>query len=160
MTAVSTPESLEELINDSAIQRLWATYAEAVNRRDVERFVGVFTEDASWKRPRRDPIVGHDGIRDFMKREAFGGDRVLRHVNGHGVVTFESADRATGITTTTVYDYTNTGELPIAMTGPSMVVEYEDDLVRTDAGWRISSRNTTVVFAKDSWHPDPTKAFK
>lgn len=146
---------LQRLIDTQAIQQLWAEYADATNRQDIDDWVALFLPDAVWKRPRRDPLVGHAAFHQFMTDEGFAGNRIVKHVNGHGVIQFQSPERATGTTTTIVFDMPNTGELPIMMTGPKMMVEYRDELVKTAAGWKIALRDTTVVFATDNWKPGP-----
>lgn len=149
--------AIQQMLDSFEIQKLWAEYADATNRQHVEDWVALFLEDAVWKRPRREPLVGRDEFRHFMKTEGFAGNRVVKHVNGHGVISFDGPDRATGTTTTTVYDLPNTGELPITMTGPKMMVEYRDTLVKTDDGWKIAERDTTVVFAASNWNPNPAE---
>jgi ketosteroid isomerase-like protein len=149
--------ALREMLDSFSIQKLWAEYADATNRQHLDDWISVFVEDAVWKRPRRDPLVGHTAIRHFMQTEGFAGNRVVRHVNGHGVISFTGPDAATGTTTTLVFDLPDTGELPITMTGPKMMVEYRDRLIRTEAGWKIAERDTTVVFASAAWDPSPIK---
>lgn len=149
--------AIQQMLETFAIQKLWAEYADASNRQNVDDWVSLFLEDAVWKRPRRDPLVGHDAFRHFFATEGFVGGRVIRHVNGHGLVDFQGPDRATGITTTIVFDIRSSDEFPITMTGPKMMVEYRDILVKTDAGWKIAERDTTVVFAASDWDPSPNK---
>jgi len=137
-------DDLEALAIRSACTDLITRYAMAVNAWDLDAFVALFTEDAVWQRPGVAPYHGHAEIRAFMESQPT--DRVLRHVNGGVLVEVVDADHATAWSQTTVYEAHPAGPLPAAMTGPDMVVEYRDQLVRTPQGWRFARRDTTVVF--------------
>jgi hypothetical protein len=137
--------ALDELLIIKECQRLLILYADAVNCWNLEGFVALFTEEGVWQRPRSPALIGHAEIRRFMEGQP--KPRVLRHVNGHGLIDVESTDRARGVSMTTVYDTPGTHELPAPFTGPNMVVEYRDVFVRDLGRWRIARRDTTVVFA-------------
>lgn len=139
-------EALDRIEAERACERLVMRYALAVNSWDIEAFVGLFTPDAIWQRPANPPLVGHAAIQAFMEGQPAG--RTLRHVNGLCLVTVaDSGDRATASSQTTVYDTAARAGLPVPLAGPDMVVEYEDVIVRTAAGWRFARRDTTVVFS-------------
>jgi len=120
-------------------------YGLAVCRWDLDAFVALFTEEAVWQRPGVPPMRGHPDIRAFMENQPSSHERVMRHVQGGIVVDFVDQDRAHVNSQTTVYS-ASPGPLPAPSAIPAMVVEYEDEMIRTPNGWRIQRRDTTVVF--------------
>jgi uncharacterized protein (TIGR02246 family) len=141
-------EAIEELSAQHACAELLARYAVAVNTRDVEGFVQLFTSDGEWHRPGGHSMRGHDEIRAYIDYALPDPrERTLRHVNGANLIDVVDADSATSWSQTTVYDSPHSGELPAPLTGPDMVVEYRDHLVRRGLHWYIARRDTTVVFA-------------
>jgi uncharacterized protein (TIGR02246 family) len=123
-------------------------YARAVNERDVEGFVNLFTPDGAWNRPGAHSMVGHDQIREFIEYALPDpAVRTLRHVNGTVLIELIDDDTASSWSQTVVYDVTEAPPYPVSLPGPDMMVEYRDRLVRTADGWRIAQRDTTVVFA-------------
>ena len=141
-------DPIEEVQAKQGCAEVIARYALAVNTRDVEAFVTLFTSDGEWNRPGGHSIRGHDAIRayiDFALPDPT--QRTLRHVNGAQVIDLIEADAATSWSQTTVYDTEHGGGFPVPLTGPDMVVEYRDLLVRHDGRWFIRRRDTTVVFA-------------
>ena len=139
-------DPVEEMLIERACERVVALYAEAVNRKDIDAFVNLFTTDAVWQRPAVPAMNGHGEIRAFMESQPKG--RVLRHVNGHAIITVKGPDSASGISTTTVYDWIADHPLPAPLSKPDMVVEYFDQYVKTPEGWRIARRDTFQVFSQ------------
>lgn len=133
----------------------WATKAECleflqsvfniVDSGDHEGYANCFLPDGAWDRRRAEPpLVGPEAIRGFF------GDgpptKVTRHVTGGMQVWLDGPESARAKTQMTLF-VGPAGEFPIKITGPTSVVEYDDELVRTDAGWRFKLRRTTVVFS-------------
>ncbi len=141
-------DAIEELQAKQAGTELMARYALAVNTRDVEGFVGLFTPDGEWNRPGGHSMRGHDEIRPYIDFAlADPAERTLRHVNGASLIDLTSPDTATAWSQTTVYDTPQGGPFPVPLSNPDMVVEYRDHLERRDGHWLIRRRDTTVVFA-------------
>jgi SnoaL-like domain len=128
-----------------------ARYAMAVNQWDLNAFVGLFTEDATWQRPRSAPLEGHAEIRAFM--DARPRDLVLRHVNGASWAEVIDEHHANGWSQTTVFETSGTTEIPAPLELPSMIVEYRDQYREVDGGWFISRRDTTWVFLAEPFPP-------
>jgi uncharacterized protein (TIGR02246 family) len=123
-------------------------YCRAVNECDVEAFTALFTPDGEWNRPGGHSMVGQDAIREYIAYAlADPAQRTLRHVNGTVLVDVVDEANATSWSQTTVYDTPTGGPFPVALSGPDMIVEYRDRLVKASDGWRIAQRNTTVVFS-------------
>ena len=75
-------------------------------------------------------------------------DRTLRHVNSLCLVDVaEDGASARAVSQTTVYATSPAGPAPAKLSGPDMVVEYRDHIVRQDGLWRFARRETTVVFS-------------
>ena len=125
--------------------KLIATYAVAADRHDEDRFVGIFTEDGAWIRPKAS-LQGHEALRAFMRQRPRAP--VVRHVSTNALVDVTGPDTARGISYATVYrhDGDAAGEAPLA--GPESIVEYHDEFVRTPAGWRIRSRRSISIFRR------------
>ena len=138
-------DPIEKLLIEQECRDLTARYADACNRWNLDDFIAVFTEDAVWQRPEKPPMNGHGEIRAFM--ETVPTDRVMRHINGHALITADSESTAHGISTTTVYTTRGTRDIPAPIEGVEMIVEYRDQFEKTPAGWLIARRDTTVVFA-------------
>jgi len=141
-------EPIEELCIKQACTEVMGRYALAVNRGDVDGFVALFTPDGEWNRPGGHSMRGHDEIRAYIEFALPDpSERTLRHVNGAAVIDVVDPDTASSWSQTTVYDTPRGGPLPVPLSGPDMVVEYRDSLVRRDGQWHIARRDTTVVFA-------------
>ena len=141
-------DAVDQLVAKQACAEVIARYARAVNERDVEGFVHLFTEDASWNRPGAHSMVGHDEIRDFIDYALPDpAERTLRHVNGATLIELVDDDTATSWSQTIVYDTPEGGQYPVSLPGPDMIVEHRDRLVRQGDQWLIALRDTTVLFA-------------
>jgi hypothetical protein len=79
--------------------------------------------------------------------------QIARHLNGGSVITVLDEDNATGVTYYLAYRHEASGdavELPAPLGQPFSVGEWHDRFVRTEAGWRFSSRETRRVFVRQS----------
>ena len=125
--------------------KLIATYAIAADHHDAEAFVGIFTEDGAWIRPKAS-LQGHAALRAFMAQRP--RDVVSRHISTNALVEVTGPETARGVSYATVYrhDGAVSGEAPL--TGADAIVEYHDDFVRTPAGWRIKARRSQSIFRR------------
>ena len=118
------------------IAELLARYCHAIDQRRWDDFLDLFTEDC-----RLDfgavmgVFEGHDGIRRFMT--TMGGlDLFMRHYTTNLVIRGDAA-RA------------HADSYVLAITGPAgsrthTTGRYEDELVRTRAGWRLHRRRALI----------------
>ncbi|MEX0617774.1 MAG: nuclear transport factor 2 family protein [Pseudohongiellaceae bacterium] len=116
------------------IKALYARYNQGSDFRDTELFLSAFAEDAVMTRGGRD-IVGMDALRADRAERYQGetGDVGRRHLNGSYLIT-PTEQGAFSRTYWFLLDVT---------VRPSTVVAsgyYEDNFVRTEAGWRIGHR--------------------
>lgn len=101
---------------------------------DYDQVASLFVEDGVWESSRSGPIRGREAIREYFKKlreeVAFAihcGSNPVVHVNG---------DRATG----NWHAVINIGNPP---KGGWTLGIYDDEYVRTSAGWRIKSMRFT-----------------
>jgi len=112
------------------ITQLLAEYCLALDHDDADRWVAVFTPDCAFEVYGRS-FDGHDGLRKMM-RVAPGG----LHLGGPPVIEMVDDDRAR-TEQNLLFVERGTQQLRSAV--------YYDDLVRTDAGWRIARRHCTFI---------------
>jgi 3-phenylpropionate/cinnamic acid dioxygenase small subunit len=127
MSAMST------LAEDHAeIRNLLSRYCLLLDHDDVEGWLGLFTPDATFAVYGR-TFVGHDGLRRMLSG-APGG----LHLGGAVAIDVVGDGGATAQQNLLFIDRTN-GEFRSAV--------YDDELVRTDVGWRIKARRCRFIVA-------------
>ncbi|MEO1061160.1 MAG: nuclear transport factor 2 family protein [Actinomycetota bacterium] len=120
------------------IHELPARYADALDLLEPERLHHVFTDDAIWEIPARSmQLVGIDEIKGFMGRpDVHPGAHLMTNV--YIVSVAEGPDGP-------VVHLRSRGIFPVGPSDPRQPTEvfygrYDDDVVRSDAGWRIRHR--------------------
>lgn len=115
-------------------------YADALDMLEPEQLRDVFTSDAIWEvLDGRIRLVGLDEIMDFMGRpEVHPGAHLMTNIYIAG----SSEDSATG---DQVVHMRSRGVFPVGPSdreNPTAVFygRYDDDVVQTEAGWRIRHR--------------------
>jgi 3-phenylpropionate/cinnamic acid dioxygenase small subunit len=114
------------------IRNLLARYCLLLDHDDVEGWVALFTPDATY-RAYGHTFAGHDGLRRMLAG-APGG----LHLGGPPVIDLVDGDRARVQQNLLFIDRT---------TGESRGAVYDDELVRTEEGWRIGSRRCRFIVA-------------
>lgn len=128
--------------DEAAVRNLVAAVARAADGDDIDAYVDLFTPDASWEMPGGERR-GHDDIRagSIERRDAglIGPGSFARHTVSTVVVDVDSdADRATASSTWQFWADT-AGSPRLVLMGA-----YEDELARTDAGWKLARRVITI----------------
>jgi ketosteroid isomerase-like protein len=135
---------------ERACTTLSISYARAIDFRDYDAFLELFTEDAVLHTGQR--LEGLEAIRASL---AARDDRLRsRHVISNVFIDVLSDYDARGIAYLTLYRHHGAESLkpgPAALAGPAAVGHYEDRYAFTDAGWRFSSRRLHLAFQ------DPTQ---
>lgn len=116
------------------IQQLYAKYNWTIDAGDIEGYVALYTPDGSFN-----TFNGAEGLRTFMKNRQAG---TRRHWNSNLVI----APTAGGASGKVYLLLVDVGQKPPVI---SSAARYEDELVKTAAGWRFKKRKTT---------PDPAPA--
>lgn len=123
-----------------AIKELKYEYIDALDAPDPDRFVGLFTEDATFEAGSYGTVTGRDGVREFVDYRA-ADDRAYYHMATNPRIDVDG-DEASAHWYYLV--------LKVADDGPTEWGQgtYEDEYRRVDGEWRIASlvarRNYTV----------------
>ena len=129
-------------------EALSIAYARAVDFRDYDEFVNLFTEDGTLETGVR--LEGKQAIAASLKRRP--DELRSRHVLTNIFVNVVNRDEATGISYLTLYRHVGPESLrsgPISFDGPFAIGHYQDVFVRMDDGWRFKSRVLHMAFRRD-----------
>lgn len=120
-------------------------YARAIDFRDQEAFLELFTADAVLELG--ETLRGHDAIRAFLGRRT--DSLRTRHVVSNVFVHVLNEAEARAVSYLTLYRHDGDESRrfgPAPLEGPAAVGHYEDRFVHTDAGWRFASRRLQLAF--------------
>lgn len=120
-------------------------YARAIDFRDYDTFLTLFTDDAVLDAG--DQLDGLDAIRAAIRRRP--DELRSRHVISNVFIDILNEREARGISYVTVYRHHGLESLrhgPAPLPGPAAVGHYEDRFVRGDAGWQFKSRRLHLAF--------------
>jgi len=125
-------------------EALSIAYARAIDFRDYDDFVTLFTADGVLDLGTA--MHGHDAIRSAIARRP--DNLRSRHVLSNIFIDVIDADHARGIAYLTLYRGRHEGPLtdPVDSALPAAVGHYQDRFVRTPAGWRFQSRTLHLAF--------------
>lgn len=130
---------------ERACTALSYAYARAIDFRDQDALVALFTDDATLTVG--ETLSGQDAIRAWIRARP---DEVRsRHVISNVFVDVLSADSARGIAYLTLYRHQGEASLrhgPAPLAGAAAVGHYEDRFVRAAGGWRFASRRLQLAF--------------
>ncbi len=128
-----------------ACTALSIAYARAIDFRDYDAFLELFTEDAVLDAGRR--LDGREAIRASLRHR---DDRLRsRHVISNVFIDVLSAEEARGVSYLTLYRHhgeASLGPAPAPLSGPAAVGHYEDRFVRTGASWLFRARRLHLAF--------------
>ncbi len=120
------------------ISEVLLRYATGIDRRDWALFRTAFTEDCELDYGEIGDWHGIDSVAEFMETShATAGHTMHRLTNQVITVDGDTAEARTYVDGLILF-----GE---STSGVNAVGFYDDDLVRTDAGWRIARRRFTPV---------------
>jgi hypothetical protein len=146
---VGALSDLETLTIERACERLIYEFFEAIDNRNDRHLQNLFVADCTYARP-IEPNTIISGIENVVKAfEARPGGRVTRHICSNVRITVESATHARG------------NHRVVLISGPDepaahpqfgfkadarqLIGEFEDEFVKTAAGWRFASRRGRVL---------------
>ncbi len=125
-----------------AIYELNAAYGDAVCRRDKQAFGETWADDAVWRLPWGEPVIGRETIKDYWAAQ-------IANYPFHNFSSYTGAleidgDHATGRMWTS--------ERVENMLGASGVVtgRYDDEYVKRDGRWYYASKTFTPLHGLDS----------
>ena len=152
MAAHDTEEkSAEKQLNTREIQwdceQLSIAYARAVDFRDYEGFVALFTEDGVLDVGK--PLEGRIAIEKSLSRRS--DELRSRHILTNIFIDVLSRDEARGISYLSLYRHVGPESLksdPIEFSGPAAIGHYEDHFIRTSDGWKFKQRKLHTTFRR------------
>jgi uncharacterized protein (TIGR02246 family) len=118
------------------IARVLVRYATSIDRRDWDRFRTCFTDDIEAVYDGIDTWHDVDAITAFMDAVHFGMGETLHRITNIDVDVAPDAATATATAYVDAVVLTEDGT-----EGVNTLGRYEDELVRTDDGWRIARRH-------------------
>lgn len=128
-------DALERLMDYIEIRELTARYNRAFDDVDSEGWADVFTPDGIMEYSGGEPIVGRDALVAMNRDTGYG----YVHITTDPIIDIQG-DKATQKCTVIVASRNKDG----SPGGFSMTGRYEDDLVRTENGWRFKKRVATL----------------
>lgn len=141
---------VQAMEDELAIKRVITDYSAAIDARDYDGYVGLFTQDGIWANgaTRRE---GHAEIREML--EGLFGDVDPDYVNlasFHFISNFEvnvDGDNASAKSRFIFFMRGTSGEPTPELSG-----QYHDKLIRLDGEWKISERvDHTVMPTSEEW---------
>ena len=133
---MKTPVVDREVREDVA--EVLVRYATGIDRRDWTLFRSCFTDDCDADYGDIGRWHGADAITEWMKQVHAGLGHTLHRITNQAV-----SPSGDGVTARSYVDAIVMG--PDDRTGTRAVGFYEDELVKTDAGWKIARRRFTMV---------------
>lgn len=128
-------------------EALSIAYARAIDFRDYDAFAELFADDGVLDVGT--PLKGRSAIRAALDNRP--DELKSRHVLTNIFVDVVDADSARGISYLTLYRHVGPESLlgkPINFDGPAAVGHYEDQFVRTPAGFRFKYRLLHMTFRR------------
>ncbi|MEZ5557293.1 MAG: nuclear transport factor 2 family protein [Pseudomonadales bacterium] len=126
-------------------EALVISYARAIDFRDYDHFLELFTTDAQLDTGR--PLKGLAAIRESLRHRP--DELRSRHVMSNLFVDVLDAENARGIAYLTLYRHVGDDSVrfgPVPLDGPAAVGHYEDRYQRTAGGWRFAARKLQLAF--------------
>ena len=130
-----------------ACEALSIAYARAVDFRDYDYFVTLFTEDGVLDTGK--PREGRAAIADSLTRRP--DELRSRHVITNIYIDVLNEHEARGISYLTLYRHIGPESLkgePIDFDGPAGIGHYEDRFEKTDEGWKFKRRKLHFAFRR------------
>ena len=131
-----------------ACERLAIEFAHAVDHREVERAVSVFTPDAVFER-KGEQLEGRGAIRAAQQARPI--HLVTRHLCASHRIEVIDGTHARGVVYFLLFRHEGSesdppGPAPLVL--PQTLGEYHDEYLRTDEGWKIARRVAKGIFRR------------
>ena len=133
------------IADESALLQLAYRYAQAVDRRDADALVSVFTEDGIIARP-GSVWQGHEKLRGIIARLNTLYGTTLHTVRNQTAVI--DGDNAQGETYCVAMHILNSADGQ--RTRMDMGIRYQDSFVRQDGVWRFARRELIVDWVENT----------
>ena len=145
-TDAATIKDLLERVNRleslAAIRDLVSDYCHGFDKRDYQRFLGIWSQDCVWDiGPPFGRFEGHAGIHEAIYDVLWPAWGETHHITTNLSVDFQTPDSATSICDVDCMG-TLSGETTCTVVGAS----YSDKLAREDGGWKILQRSVQIHY--------------
>lgn len=131
----------DEIADELAIRNVLARVAQLADTGELDEYLTLFTEDASWEMPGVPPRQGHgDILRGANERRGAGTQGPGTHTRHVLTTTAVWVDGDAATARSYWMFMTNTIEQPTV----SLIGQYDDTLARTATGWRLARRAITM----------------
>jgi hypothetical protein len=138
-----TEKMIKELIDKQAIRDVQVLYAFAIDSGSFDKLDNVFTENAIGDYSRAGCVTGVKAIKALC-REALGPLTSAQHLNASHMAEIDgNVAQARCYLHVHLHRENTPGGDHLEMGGI-----YDDELVRTDAGWRIKQRKLTILWSE------------
>ena len=132
-------DAIQQVIDEAEIRNLIARMAHLADAGDLNEYLTLFTDDASWERPGFPAVKGHTEIltaaQERRRSGMQGPGTNTRHINTTLRVMVDGSDEARAESYWLFMGQTNTSAPVVTGCG-----RYVDTFRRTDDGWKMSSR--------------------
>jgi ketosteroid isomerase-like protein len=139
VTEGSVLSRLDRLESESEIRQLVARYALAMDARDIEGIVELYSDNIKVGAPVNG--VGHDALREWLIINCSDAYRSAHMIAGH-VLHFDDDDHAHGSVHCRC-------EQEVAEEWLITVVNYNDSYVRENGRWRFARRRPQTLYTAD-----------
>lgn len=135
----SLEDRIDRLESRFAMQDLVSDYCLGFDKRDWERFLGIWWEDCVWEiGPPFGNFEGHDGIRQAVREILWPAWLQSTHFTTNLRVTFEGADHAQGVCDVDCIGTTADHQ------AQTVAATYYDRFERRGGLWKIARRKVTM----------------
>ena len=134
----SLAERIERLEVRAELEDLVTRYSMAVDERDLDTVVALFTPDAVFGHPSDPDVVGHDMIRAHY-RSRLSGLVYSYHYAHNQLIEWDGGDEATG-------EVNAHAEMAFPGTLVVAALRYHDTYRRTDGVWRFARRDQSFYY--------------
>ncbi len=128
--------------DNTLIQRAVVGFFVALDGFDIEAALRIVGDDIEWIRE-SGTIRGREGVRRVL--EARPRNRCTRHLVSNLVIDLLDEHTARARCDVVVYQGSTDSGLPLAVSGPSLLLTNEDNLVLGPNGWVIARKTPTTV---------------
>lgn len=133
---------LDEQESRVAIADLAFNYCHGFDKRDLDRFLGIWWDDCVWNiGPPFGSFSGHAGIREAIHDVLWPAWDQSQHITSNLVISFSDADHASS-----VCDVDCTGLLAGSTEATFVGATYSDRLERRDGVWKIAERKVAIHY--------------
>jgi 3-phenylpropionate/cinnamic acid dioxygenase small subunit len=132
---------VEELESRAALRDLVSDYCHGFDKRDWDRFIGIWWEDCVWNiGPPFGSFEGHAGVRRAVYEVLYPAWRETHHLTTNLRLWFDAADAARGECDVDCMGAAPSGE--VRMIGAT----YRDRFERRGGVWRIARRDVVMHY--------------